>query len=32
MLKMFRKFYDDFETKKTRFHENKQIRKIMKTK
>ena len=32
MLKMFRKFYDDFKTKKTRFHENKQIRKIMKTK
>ena len=32
MSKVFRKLYDDFETKKTRFHENKQIREIMKTK
>ena len=29
---MFRKFYDAFETKKTRFHKSKQIQKFMKTK
>ena len=32
MLKTFQNFYDDFKTKKSRFYENKQIEKIIKTK